>query len=174
MIPVSVIFYVFAALAAVSGFFMVLTRNVLYAAFSLLICLLSLAAIYVCLFADLAAIAQLMIYVGGILILILFGLMLSLRKSDASETSPSRNKIKSSLLAGSVLAGMLFLIFNSKLTALPGLEKTQPVLVTQKTSIYSIGIEFMTTFALPFEVASLILLAALVGAAYISAGSKTK
>ena len=174
MIPVSIIFYVFAALAAFSGLFMALTKNVLYAAFSLLICLLSLAAIFVCLFADFEAIAQIMIYVGGVLILILFGLMLSLRSSDASETSPSRNKIKSAFLTASVLAGLLFLIFNSNLTALPGLEKTQPGLTAQKTSIYGIGIEFMTTFALPFEVASLILLAALVGAAYISAGSKTK
>ena len=174
MIPVSVIFYLFAALAAGSGLFMVVTKNVLYAALSLLICLLSLAAIYVCLFADFAAIAQIMIYVGGVLILILFGLMLSLRSSDASETSPFRNKIKSTLLAGSVLAALLYLIFSSHISSLPGLGKIQPELAGQKTSIYNIGIEFMTTFALPFEVASLLLLAALVGAAYLSAGAKTR
>ena len=174
MIPVSVIFYVFATLVAVSGLFMVLTRNVLYAAFSLLICLLSLAAIYVCLFADFAAIAQIMIYMGGVLVLIIFGIMLSLRSGNASETSPSRNQKKSALLATLVLAGILFLIFSSDLTMLPGLGKTQPAILSQKTTIYRLGIEFMTTFALPFEVASLILLAALVGAAYLSAGSRTK
>lgn len=174
MIPVSLVFYIFAALAAGSGLFMVLTRNVLYAAFSLLLCLLSVAAIYVCLFADFAAIAQIMIYVGGVLVLILFGLMLSLKSSDAGETSPSRNKIKSALLASLVLASLLFLIFSSNLSRLPGLENTQPAILTQKTSIYRIGMEFITTFALPFEVASLILLAALVGAAFISAGSRIK
>lgn len=174
MIPVSMVFYVFAVLAAASGLFMVLTKNVLYAAFSLLICLLSLAAIYVCLFADFAAIAQIMIYVGGVLILILFGLMLSLRSSDASETSPARNKVKSALLATAVLLMLLVLIFNSNLTSLPGLSEIQPELGTRKTSIYGLGVEFMTTFALPFELASVILLAALIGAAYLSAGSKTR
>ena len=174
MIPVSIIFYVFAIAAAASGLFMVLTRNVLYAAFSLLICLLSLAAIYICLFADFAAIAQLMIYVGGVLVLILFGLMLSLRTSDAAQTSPSRNQLKSTFLAGGILAGILSLIFSSNLSGLPGLEKTQAEVLAQKTSIYRLGFEFITTFALPFEVASIILLAALVGAAYISAGSRTK
>lgn len=174
MIPVSVIYYVFAFLAAAFGLFMVLTKNVLYAALSLLICLLSLAAIYVCLFADFAAIAQLMIYVGGVLVLIIFGIMLSLKSGDASETSPSLNLKKSAGLATLVLAGILFLIFTSNLTALPGLEKTQPAILNQKTSIYCLGIEFMTTFALPFEVASLILLAALVGAAYLSAGSRNR
>jgi NADH-quinone oxidoreductase subunit J len=174
MIPVSIIFYVFAALVAGSGLFMVLTKNVLYAAFSLLICLLSLAAIYVCLFADFAAIAQIMIYVGGVLVLILFGLMLSLKSSQAAQTSPSRNLIKSTLLAASVLVALLLLIFRSNITSLPGLGNIQPALLNQKTSIYRIGIEFITTFALPFEVASLLLLAALVGAAYISAGSRIK
>jgi NADH:ubiquinone oxidoreductase subunit 6 (subunit J) len=174
MIPVYLIFYVFAALVAVSGLFMVLTKNVLYAAFSLLICLLSLAAIYVCLFADFAAIAQLMIYVGGVLVLIIFGIMLSLKRVNELQTSPSKNQIKGGLLVVFIFAGLLFLIFSSNLTALPGLGKVQPALGLQKTTIYRIGIEFMTTFALPFEVASLILLAALVGAVYLSAGSRTR
>jgi|SRR5687768_63684 len=174
MIPVSIIFYLFAVLAAGSGLFMVITRNVLYAAFSLLICLLSLAAIYVCLFADFAAVAQLMIYVGGVLVLVIFGIMLSLKRSDAANTSPSGNLLKSAFFAASILGGLLYLIFDSEISAISGLEKTQPALPDQKTSIYNLGIEFITTFALPFEVASLILLAALVGAAYISAGSRTK
>ncbi len=174
MIPVSVIFYLFAGLAAASGLVMVLTRNVLYAAFSLLVCLLSVAAIYVCLFADFAAIAQLMIYVGGVLVLIIFGIMLSLRPTGETNTSPSRNKIKSGLLVTSVLAGILFLIFSSDLSRLPGLAQTNPAILTHKTTIYRLGIEFITTFALPFEVASLILLASLIGAAYLSAGSRTR
>src|SRR5687768_3841156 len=145
MIPVSLIFYVFGALVATSGMYMVLTRNVLYAALSLLICLLSLAAIYVCLFADFVAIAQLMIYVGGVLVLIIFGIMLSLRNNDETNSSPSRNLLKSSMLSLIVLSGLLYLIATAKLTNLPGLTQTQPLSGNQRTTVYGIGTEFLTT-----------------------------
>ena len=61
----ALVFYTFAALIVLAGVFMVLTRNLLYAALALLLILLSLAGIYVLLFADFVAITQLMVYVGG-------------------------------------------------------------------------------------------------------------
>jgi NADH:ubiquinone oxidoreductase subunit 6 (subunit J) len=173
MNSVQILFYVFAAVVVFGGVAMVFTRNVLYAAFALLIALLGLAAVYVCLFADFLAISQLMIYVGGVLVLILFGLMLSMKQADASAMSPSKSMKVSLVVCGGLLAGLLHLIFRSGITQLPGLEK--PVgFLSQKTTVYRLGVELMTTFALPFEVASVILLATLAGAAYLSTGNSNR
>src|SRR5690606_10562255 len=87
------LFYIFALLAVLSGAYMVLTRNLLYAGFSLLVTLLSVAGIYVLLFADFVAVTQLMVYVGGVLVLILFGIMLSSRVHDQSVLSENVNKV---------------------------------------------------------------------------------
>jgi len=71
------IFYIFAFTTIASAFFVVVTKNIIYAAFSLLLTLFSIAGIYVLLGADFLSIIQLIVYVGGIVILILFGVMLT-------------------------------------------------------------------------------------------------
>src|SRR3989304_645620 len=71
------IFYLFAATTILSAFFVVTTRNIVHAAFFLLFTFFGVAGIYVLLGADFVAIVQLIIYVGGILILLLFGVMLT-------------------------------------------------------------------------------------------------
>jgi NADH:ubiquinone oxidoreductase subunit 6 (subunit J) len=174
MNSVQILFYLFAAVTVFGGVAMVFTRKVLYAAFALLISLLGLAAIYVCLFADFVAISQLMIYIGGVLVLILFGLMVGMKNTNESVTSPSGNLGAGLVVCGGLLAGLLYLIFRSGISQLPGLEKPTANFLSQKTTVYRLGTELITTFALPFEVASVILLAALVGAAYISTGNQTK
>ena len=168
------LFYIFAILAILSAAYLVLTRNLLYAGFSLLVTLLSVAAIYVLLFADFVAVVQLMVYVGGVLVLILFGIMLSSRVHDKSVLSESVNKgwgISISLL---LLVGLVYTIGQTGFDTLPWLEaSTEDVLGLQKSTVQTIGIKLMTDFVLPFEVASLLLLIALMGAAYI-ATDKTK
>ena len=71
------IFYLFAAITVLSAFFVVTNRNVVYSAFFLLFTFFGVAGIYVLLGADFVAIVQLIVYVGGILILLLFGVMLT-------------------------------------------------------------------------------------------------
>ncbi|WP_033316883.1 NADH-quinone oxidoreductase subunit J family protein [Pontibacter roseus] len=163
------LFYLFAALAVLSGAYMVLTRNLLYAGFSLLLTLLSVAAIYVLLFADFVAVTQLMVYVGGVLVLILFGIMLSSRMHDKSVMSENTNLgwgITVSLLT---LVGLCYTIWQAKFASLPWLQAADTdVLGQQKSTVQNIGIKLMTDFVLPFEVASLLLLIALIGAAYIA------
>ena len=151
---------------------MVYTRNVLYAAFGLLVTLLALAAIFVLLFADFVALTQLMVYVGGVLVLILFGIMLSNRVADQAIQSESVNFFSGSLAAGMLFSWLLYFI----LTAEDVLKLPAPELangsVAAKSSITAIGIRLITNFALPFEVTSFILLIALMGAAYISTPEK--
>jgi len=163
------LFYIFAVLAVISGAYMVLTRNLLYAGFSLLITLLSVAGIYVLLFADFVAVTQLMVYVGGVLVLILFGIMLSSRVQDKSVRSESGNKVWGTLVAGLVLVGLGYTILQADVAALPWLQEAGAELPgEQKSTVQLIGIKLMTDVVLPFEVASLLLLIALIGAAYIA------
>lgn len=148
---------------------MVLTRNLLYAGFSLLLTLLSVAAIYVLLFADFVAVTQLMVYVGGVLVLILFGIMLSSRVHDKSVMSENTNVgwgISISLLT---LVGLSYTIWQTSFSSLPWIQQgSTDVLAGQKSTVQLIGIKLMTDFVLPFEIASLLLLIALMGAAYIA------
>jgi len=163
------LFYLFAALAILSAAYMILTRNLLYAGFSLLITLLSVAGIYVLLYADFIAVTQLMVYVGGVLVLLLFGIMLSSRVHDKSVVSESVNKVWGALVAGFILVGLSYTILNANIRELSWLQTAgTDVLGQQKSTVQSIGIKLMTDFVVPFELASLLLLIALIGAAYIA------
>jgi NADH:ubiquinone oxidoreductase subunit 6 (subunit J) len=163
------LFYIFAAIAILSGAYMVLTRNLLYAGFSLLLTLLSIAAIYVLLFADFVAVTQLMVYVGGVLVLILFGIMLSSRVHDTSVMSENVNRGWGIIISLLTLIGLSYTIWQAKFSALPWVQNASTdVLGSQKSTVQMIGIKLMTDFVLPFEVASLLLLIALIGAAYIA------
>ena len=165
-------FYVFGFTAVAASVFMLATRNVLYAAFGLLITLLSVAAIFVLLFADFLAISQIMVYVGGVLVLILFGVMLSNRVQDRALESETMNRYSGLLVAGLLFAGLAYLIQTNEFV-LPAAHLAADAQVgttagTAKSSISAIGFRLITNFALPFEVTSFILLLALIGAAYIS------
>ncbi len=172
---VQVLFYLFAFLILVSALLMVFMKNLLHAAFMLLITLLSLAAVYVLLFADFLAVTQLMVYVGGILVLILFGIMLSNRGDNLFIRSESSNVVPGGLLSFLILGGLIYIITRTHFTQLPWLENSETLdAVGLKSTLHGIGINLMTNFALPFEVASFILLIALMGAAFISSQSKIK
>lgn len=163
------LFYIFALLAVLSGAYMVLTRNLLYAGFSLLVTLLSVAGIYVLLFADFVAVMQLMVYVGGVLVLILFGIMLSSRVHDKSVMSESVNKVWGTVVTFLILVGLCHTILHANLHLLPWLQTADMnVLGPEKSTVHTIGIKLMTDFVVPFEVSSLLLLIALMGAAYIA------
>ncbi|MEK6571394.1 MAG: NADH-quinone oxidoreductase subunit J, partial [Bacteroidota bacterium] len=72
-----IVFYVFALVTVVSAFVVVFSKNIVHSAFSLLFTFFGVAGLYVLLNADFLAVTQLLIYVGGILILLLFGVMLT-------------------------------------------------------------------------------------------------
>ncbi|MDQ3292343.1 MAG: NADH-quinone oxidoreductase subunit J [Bacteroidota bacterium] len=172
---VLILFYVFAFLILVSALLMVFMKNLLHAAFMLLITLLSLAAVYVLLLADFLAVTQLMVYVGGILVLILFGIMLSNRGDNIFIQSESSNGIPGALLSFLLFGGLVYVITRTHFSQLPWFKESETIAATGvKSTLHSIGINLMTNFALPFEVASFILLIALMGAAFISSQTKIK
>ena len=170
---VLILFYVFAFLILVSALLVVFMKNLLHAAFMLLITLLGLAAVYVLLMADFLAVTQLMVYVGGILILILFGIMISNKGDNLFIRSESINKLPGGLIVFFMFGGLVYVLARTHFAALPWLQ-TAPSLaeIGVKSTLRGIGINLMTNFAFSFEVASIVLFIALMGAAFISSQIK--
>jgi NADH-quinone oxidoreductase subunit J len=152
------VFFVFALITLLSAFIVVFARNIMYAAFALLFTFFGVAGLYVLLQADFLAVTQILIYVGGILVLLLFGVMLTNKvvnveiKTGTLQTVPAL--ILVAVVAGS-LAGLFYSMWRG--AGIPQ-EAARPT-----TKI--LGELLMTSYLLPFEIASVILLVALVGAA---------
>jgi len=159
-----VIFYAFALVTIVSAVGVVFSRNILYAAFSLLFTFFGVAALYVLLTADFLAITQILLYVGGILVLILFGVMLTTRAYNV-ETKRGVLRVIPAVLVVGAICGTLIGVFTT--TGWPT-SNFSPYEETARP----IGALLMTQYVLPFEVASVLLLVALVGAVVIARREK--
>ena len=164
----AVVFYVLAALVVGSALVVVLARSLIYSAFSLLFTFAGVAGFYFLLGADFLAAAQLLIYVGGILVLLLFGVMLT-HRLYALELRTEFRRFWPGLAV--VLLLFVFLVVGGGLPLRTGVLlsipwATNPPAVLGPTT-GSIGALFLGRFLLPFETASMLLLVALVGAALI-------
>lgn len=160
----AVIFYLFALIVLGSGAIVVLSKNIMYSAFALMFTLFGVAGLYAMLLSDFLAVAQIMIYVGGILVLIIFGVMLTSRITGIELKSGPIGKVNylfGALIAVLVTGSLTLLFVNSKWIDIP-LSK-QP-----DTSVNLLGNVLMTEYILTFEVASVVLLIALIGAALIA------
>jgi NADH:ubiquinone oxidoreductase subunit 6 (subunit J) len=162
-----IIFYIFAGTAALAAFGILFSKNVFKAALFLLACLLAVAALYVFAFAEFVAVTQVLIYAGGILVVIIFGIMIT-SKLSGKPLQVTNNNAVSGLSASIVLFGLLVYFISHDLEPMnaASLPVTEPV--------ESIGLNLMTTFSLPFELTGVLLLAALVGAAVMTSFTKTK
>lgn len=161
-------FYLFAALAVISAGVILLSDNILYAAFSLVVTFLCVAGVYVIAGAEFIAITQIMIYVGGIVVLLIFGVMLTNKISGKAMRTSSRNKLSGGLICFFLAALLLFGIYKINFFLLnPSQQKEQ------YNNVEQLGIGLMSDYILPFEIAAVLLLAALIGAATI-AGYKQK
>lgn len=155
-----VAFYLLAAFTAASALGVALTHNIVYSAFALMGTLLGTAGIFVLLGADFLGLVQLLVYVGGILVLSLFAIMLTHRIADVRVSNRSVGRGVAALLVGAVFVGLVR-------TALRAEWPSREVGSLQPTT-YGVGNAFLTDFILPFEVASLVLLVALIGAVMVS------
>ncbi|MCE7062533.1 NADH-quinone oxidoreductase subunit J [Dyadobacter sp. CY343] len=161
-------FYGFSALAILAALFILFSKNLIYGAFALLLAFLGIAALFVLAGADFLGVAQIMIYVGGILVLLMFGIMLTQRASQ--QDGPSRhNRVEVPITRrlwgfaiGIGIVGVLAKIIFSANFRMSGDA------VSRKSTIKTIGVELMTSHLLPFEIAAILLLVALIGAAYLA------
>jgi NADH-quinone oxidoreductase subunit J len=154
-------FWVVAAIMAFSALRVVTTRNVVHAALYLVGTLLGATAIYVLLYAEFVAWVQVLIYVGAVVVLMLFGLMLT-RAPIGSANFDNNQRVVAALCAGVVFAVMSFIMIE----AFDGREID--LSATEGTTVRNVGEVIFSLYVLPFEIVSVLLLAALVGAIVIS------
>ncbi|MEK7671441.1 MAG: NADH-quinone oxidoreductase subunit J, partial [Bacteroidota bacterium] len=141
-----------------SAFVVVFSKNIIYSAFSLLFTFFGVAGLYVLLQADFLAVTQILIYVGGILVLMLFGVMLTNKVVNVELKTGTLHAVPALVLVA-IVAGTLSGLFYSTWKGV-GASATS-IVTTTKT----LGEMLMTSYLLPFEIASVVLLVALIGAA---------
>lgn len=161
-LAVQIIFYVFAVIVIGSAFLVVYGRNLIHSAFALLATFFGVAVFYVLLGADFLAGAQVLIYVGGILILLLFGVMLTQRIYDMNLKTETHQVLPGAAVALAIFATLVAVIFRTPWRNLG--------IVVEGATTETIGRLFMTRYILPFEAASVLLLVALIGAAMLVRG----
>ncbi len=153
-------FYVTAAGVLAGAWISVSARNLFRAALGLALALLGIAALYLFLEAEFLAVTQLLVYVGAILTLIIFGVMLTARIADPSIARWNRQAGAAALLAAAV-GGALAMAF---------LRARWPAAADARTpvSLQELGHSIVGEYLLPFELLSVLLLGALVGAVFIA------
>ncbi|MCL4557816.1 MAG: NADH-quinone oxidoreductase subunit J [Deltaproteobacteria bacterium] len=152
-------FYFFAAMTIVSALLVVLLRNIVRSAFSLFFTLFGVAGVYILLGADFVGVAQVLIYIGGVMILIVFGVMLT----HNSYSVDMFNRL-GTLVMGTVSAIVTFTIVYYSIRQVPWLLSGYKANVP---TTQPIGVQLLTNYLLPFELASVLLVFAMVGAAYL-------
>lgn len=153
------VFWMFTITAALSALGILLIKDVFKAALLLLCCLLSIAALYILLSAEMLGVTQILLYAGGVIILILFGIMLTSRATGKAHVS------QGNFFIGLVPASLLLYVL---ISAYASFQLTGMVEPNSKDSISATGENIMSTFFLPFEVSAILLLISLIGASVIS------
>jgi len=151
------LFILLAVMTLGGGLGVVLTRNVVHAALALLLSLVAVAGVYLVLYAEFLALVQVLIYGGAIIIVLLFAIMLT-RGSEYPRISDNRQWPLAALAALGVL-GVLMASF--LIDPVENSEAQSPAFTDLANSLF-------TRWAIPFELASLVLLVALVGAIIIA------
>jgi NADH-quinone oxidoreductase subunit J len=154
-----IVFYFFAALTVGSAAVVVFSRSLIRSAFALLFTFFGVAALYVFLGADFLAATQMVIYVGGILVLLLFGVMLTHKLYDLNLKSESF-QIVPAVVAVLGIFGVLTTFMIRTRWHEGGQSPAAPTTA-------ALGELLMKDYLLPFEAASILLLVALIGAAMI-------
>lgn len=164
-----IMFWLFAVIAVAPGIGILLARDIVRQAFWLLTSLVGFAGLYLHLGADFLGFVQVVVYIGGILILFLFGVMLTQRGDVPLKAIRGWGLIIPGVMVGLVSgATLLELVFTTPQWQGP---HTAGEVSTHSTA--EIGREVMSNYILPFEVISVVLLVALVGATYIARRGST-
>ncbi len=155
-----VVFWILWVVAVISAGIVAFSRNLIYAVFSLLATLVSVAGIYIYLNADFLAVTQIMLYVGGILVLLVFGVMLTHRITSARISQSSFQQLLGGLAVLLLIAVLLVPILSYSWPTGSGTAFT--------STVGGIGKRLFSDYLILFEVASVLLLGALIGAATLA------
>ena len=158
----SSLLFLFLIIMIIASAVMVVTSSqLIHSAVALLFTLFGVAGLYVFLYADYIAATQVNIYVGGILVLIIFGVMLTNKIDKPIIESNSSNKIIGVFISGFIFLILSIIIFQTNWNALPNNSEGS-------STVALIGRLILGDYLLPFELISILLLAALTGAAMLA------
>jgi len=158
MIEAIHIFMIVLILAGVS--IIVLSKNIVHAAYALALTLVGVAGMYVLMDAELLAVVQLLIYAGGVVILLSFGVMLTNRLRGEKVVTNSGNNRTGAIISVVIFFGFIYLIRSIDFEA--------DAIQASSGQIRQIGVSLLTEHLVAFELIAFILLAALMGAAYLA------
>lgn len=154
------LFYILALLIACSAIGVAVSRNIVRMAVCLFFTLMGIAGLYFLLNAEFLAAVQLIVYAGGTLILIVFGVMLT-NRSVIGGYEPRRGEVAIAILIGAVLLGTLV----TAIVALPGADAPP---ASGAYPVMELGAALLGDYLLPFELVSVVLLVVMIGAAYLA------
>ena len=152
-------FYFFAIMAIVSAVAVITRRNPVHAALALIITLLSLASFYLMLYAPFVAAVQVVLYAGGIMVLFLFVIMLVNLEQNIREYQFSKQWLVATVIA-LALGGLLVFVYKRGFDIFPRTFAVLP----EGQNTQQVGLVLYGPYMLSFEIASLLLLVAIVGA----------
>lgn len=153
-----IFFLIFAIVAIISAIGVVSVRNPVHSAISLIVCFFQVAAIFILLRSPFLAVVQIFIYVGAVMVLFLFVIMMLDIRHAAIKSFMPRGQFWVIVFLIALILEMLFALIGSRLTGMPLAS------ASLNGSVAEIGKAMFTTYLLPFEIVSVILLVALVGA----------
>ena len=161
----TILFFITAVVILASAVMVVSSRNLVHAALWLVSSLFGVAVLYAMLNAGFMAVVQVVIYIGAIAILFIFAVMLTRREMRDTGPGLNSNWWLSALMSLLTFGGLAYLLFNWG-----GLSQTAPALPSEFDAVAALGDALISpdAFVLPFEVASVLLVTALVGAVYIA------
>ncbi len=159
----TIMFFALAIVAVVPAFMVVLARDIVRVAFWLLASLCGVAGLYILLGADFLGLTQVLVYIGGILVLILFGIMMT-SKDPLHEKATASGK--RSPVTGLVTGALVFAVLAAVIVGV-GFEENKGVSGGEPTTT-KLGEVLLTDYVLPFELVSVLLLFVLCGAAYMA------
>ncbi|MEJ2003550.1 MAG: NADH-quinone oxidoreductase subunit J [Cyclobacteriaceae bacterium] len=154
-----VLMYIFSGITAIAATFMLFTRNIMYAVIGLIAVLMALAGIYVLQAAEFVAVSQLMIYIGGVIVLLLFAVMLTQRIGGRVLLTGITQRF-----IGPLAVALLFLLLLPLLRKIP----VQAINEAPDSPVQALGVKLLTDQLIPMEIVALLLLVVLIGAASIA------
>jgi NADH:ubiquinone oxidoreductase subunit 6 (subunit J) len=163
---VGIVFWILAFVMLVSGFMVVSLRNIFHCALFLILCLFSVAGIFILLGAEFLAAAQVLIYIGAVAVLMIFAIMLTSDLAQKKITQTNENAGIAFFVCLIFALSTIFLIGNTHVWRYATKEPPAP-------NVLTLGKYLMTEFMLPFEVVSVLLLAALIGAIVLARREKS-
>jgi NADH:ubiquinone oxidoreductase subunit 6 (subunit J) len=159
------VFLVFALLTVFSAFMVVSSKNIIHSALFLALSFVGVASLYVLLDADFLAAVQILVYGGAVAIMVVFGVMLTLRAGKVQESNPdSRNAVFGAIAALLTFVTFALVLFSNENWRVLADQSGMP------STVGDISWLLLTKFMVPFEVAAVLLTIAMIGAIILAKG----